>query len=162
MNQPSRQAGFTLMEMLIAIAIVAILTSLALPSFSGMLDRQRVQGAAENLFADMQYAKSQAIKCALSMDVIATAGPPWSYCIATNGSNCAAAATTNCAIPGVWKTVAGTDYVNVTLGANASVTFDALRGGCAGASCGVAITFTGSSGATRSVTVSAMGHISLQ
>lgn len=162
MNRPSRQNGISLMEVLIAIAIVAILASIALPSFTAMLDRQRVRGAAENLFADLQYAKTQAVKCSRSMDLIATAGPPWSYCIATSGSNCAAAATTDCATAGVWKAASGADFSNVTLNANASVTFDALRGGCAGADCDTAMTFTGSSGATNSVTVSTLGRVELQ
>lgn len=153
MKKFSRQAGFTLMEMLIAIAIVAILIALALPSFSGMMDRQRVRGAAENLYADMQYAKGESIKRNVSVSVVATAGPPWSYCVTI--SNCATAAD-------VLKNVSGADFANVTLGADASVTFDALRGGCAGADCGVAVTFTGSSGATHSVTVSTLGHINLQ
>ncbi|WP_054772892.1 pilus assembly FimT family protein [Methylogaea oryzae] len=128
MKTPFRQAGFTLMEMLIAIAIVAILVSMALPSFNSMLDRQRVRGAAENLFADLQFAKTQAIKCSRSMDLIAATGSPWSYCVATNGSNCAAAATSDCATAGVWKATSGADFTHVTLNANASVTFDALRG----------------------------------
>ena len=41
--------GFTLLELLIVMAIVAIVATLAAPSFNGVLERQRVRTVADML-----------------------------------------------------------------------------------------------------------------
>lgn len=153
MKTRSGQVGISLIELIITIVVISILAVVAMPSFLASIDRQRVRGATEGLFGDMQYAKSEAIKRGANISVITTGGGPWSYCVTR--TDCATAAD-------VLKTVTGTDYKNVSLGASVTVTFDALRGGCSGAGCDTAITFTGSSGATSSVTVSGMGRVRLQ
>lgn len=54
--------GFTLLEMLIAIAIVAVLAALALPSFSTMISTQRLKTASYDLQTALWLAKSEAVK----------------------------------------------------------------------------------------------------
>jgi prepilin-type N-terminal cleavage/methylation domain-containing protein len=49
--------GFTLMEMLIVIAIIAILVAIAIPTFSGALDRARYSADLAN--ARAWYAEQQ-------------------------------------------------------------------------------------------------------
>lgn len=43
--------GFTLMEMLIVVAIIAILVAIAIPTFAGSLDRARVSADSANIRA---------------------------------------------------------------------------------------------------------------
>ena len=57
-----RQLGFSLIELLITVAIAAILLSLAAPNFREMLVKRSVQAAAETLASDMRYARSEALK----------------------------------------------------------------------------------------------------
>lgn len=57
-----RQSGFTLVELLITVAIAAILLSLAAPNFREMLVKRSVQAAAETLASDMRFARSEALK----------------------------------------------------------------------------------------------------
>lgn len=53
--------GFTLIELMIVIALVAIVATLAAPSFTNMLARKRVEGVTAELATDFQYAKSEAV-----------------------------------------------------------------------------------------------------
>lgn len=57
-----RVNGFTLVELLIGLSLMAILMALAAPSFSGMLVNWKVRGMAENVSAALQLARAEAIK----------------------------------------------------------------------------------------------------
>ena len=54
--------GFTTIELIITLAVAAILFAIALPSFQNMISDQRVQAASSNLYASLIYARSEAIK----------------------------------------------------------------------------------------------------
>jgi type IV fimbrial biogenesis protein FimT len=55
-------AGFTLVELMIVVAVVAILLSLAAPAFSGMVSSVRLSSASNSLFSSLLLARSEAIK----------------------------------------------------------------------------------------------------
>ena len=52
--------GFTLVELMIVVALVAILLALAAPSFRETIARNRLEGVAGELSTDFQYARSEA------------------------------------------------------------------------------------------------------
>lgn len=52
--------GFTLAELIVTIAIAAILVSMAAPNFSDVLAEQRVRAAAADLAGDLSYARIEA------------------------------------------------------------------------------------------------------
>jgi type IV fimbrial biogenesis protein FimT len=54
--------GFNVLELVIAIAITAILASVALPSFISWQRSHRLSGAATNLMADLEAAKMRAVR----------------------------------------------------------------------------------------------------
>ena len=54
--------GFTLMEVMVVIAIVAVLAGLAAPSFSATIERWRVRQAVETMTNTLYYARSEAVK----------------------------------------------------------------------------------------------------
>lgn len=56
-----RSRGFTLIELMTTISILAILTMVAMPSFRGFVANQRVRNASFDLMAALTLARSQAI-----------------------------------------------------------------------------------------------------
>lgn len=61
-NDVKGQAGFSLVEAMIVVAILAILTSVALPSFSSLIANQRANVAASDLHIALIKTRSEAIK----------------------------------------------------------------------------------------------------
>lgn len=56
------QKGFTAIELMVVVSIVAILTALAAPSFTPLFERWRVRSAADELTSTIYYVRSEAIK----------------------------------------------------------------------------------------------------
>ncbi len=79
----SVESGYTLLEMLTVLGIVAILGSIAIPSFKYVTTSNRIATEVNGLLGDMQYARSEAIKEGLSITV----------CQSTNGTNCTGSAS---------------------------------------------------------------------
>ncbi len=71
--------GFTIIELMITIAVIAILAAIALPSFADMLERNRIKSAAESVKAEFQYARSEAVKqsCEDGTTLSFTDGAAW-------------------------------------------------------------------------------------
>ncbi len=55
------QMGFSLVEMLIALAIVTILSAIAIPMFSGFVDNRDLKSAARDIAGDIFETKQRAI-----------------------------------------------------------------------------------------------------
>jgi len=55
-------SGFTLVELLTVITIVAILMALGVPSYQYVTNANRISSEVNGLLGDMQYARSEAIK----------------------------------------------------------------------------------------------------
>lgn len=56
------QSGFTLVEVMVTVILIAILASLAAPSFQSTVARFRVRTAAESLMSGLQLARSEALR----------------------------------------------------------------------------------------------------
>lgn len=57
-----KTTGFTLVELLVAIAIVAVLATLAAPSFVRLIQSNTITSNVNNFLADLRYARSEAIR----------------------------------------------------------------------------------------------------
>lgn len=61
-SNQSHLRGFTLIEVMVVVSILAILIALAAPSFTPMIERWRVRQSVEQLQSTLYYARSEAIK----------------------------------------------------------------------------------------------------
>ena len=75
---PKRAAGVTLLELMVVVAVAAVLLGIAVPSFVGMTQTNRVAGEINALSGDLQFARAEAIK----------EGLPVTICTSSNGSSC--------------------------------------------------------------------------
>jgi prepilin-type N-terminal cleavage/methylation domain-containing protein len=80
-----RKGGFTLIELLIVIAIAAILAAVAVPSFRTMNRNMAVRGAADELVADIQFARSEAVRTNRVVSLLLN-GRTWQIFIDSNGN----------------------------------------------------------------------------
>jgi len=57
-----KSPGFTVVELLVAVAIIALASAMAVPNFINWLPDYRLRSAAGDLFSNFQKAKLTAIK----------------------------------------------------------------------------------------------------
>jgi prepilin-type N-terminal cleavage/methylation domain-containing protein len=57
-----KENGFTMMELMVVVALLATLTAIAIPSFISRNSQSKLIGAANNLRGDLQMAKSRAMR----------------------------------------------------------------------------------------------------
>lgn len=122
-----KNRGFTLLELMIAIAIVGIITSIAVPSFQNTLERNGLKEAAESLKSDLMFARTEAIKRSTDLNVsIDINGTSWCYGIDDDATSCDCTSSGSCAI----KTVNGSQFqdTSLTAGTDIDVTFQFRRG----------------------------------
>jgi len=103
------QKALTLIEVMISIALLGILLGIAVPSYQQMIVRNRLKGATESLYADLQFARSEAIKRNQEMFVSFATAAPWCYGIDdTAACNCKTA--NDCQVAGQTRVITGADY----------------------------------------------------
>lgn len=57
-----RRTGFTLIETIVVVAIIGVMSAIAIPQMGTLMDRYRLDGAARLIWADLQNARMTAIK----------------------------------------------------------------------------------------------------
>lgn len=70
---PLSVAGFTLIELMLVVAIAAVLAIIAIPGFKSLTQSQQVKNASFDLYSSLNLARSEAIK--RNSDVVLTFQP---------------------------------------------------------------------------------------
>lgn len=74
--------GYTLMELLVVLAIIGILGAVAVPAFSQQIKQSRLTNTAIQLHSTYKFARSEAAKREKKIDLIAT-GTGWEVTMGT-------------------------------------------------------------------------------
>lgn len=164
MRYPAHHRGFTLIEMIVTVSVLAILLTVAVPSFKDMVDKRRLVGAAEQFYGDLQAARFEAIKLNKTVAVFFTnsGSTNWCYGMADSISaacDCTASVTTTqCKVGGMPKVMGNSGFRGVTLTVsgytNSRICVDSRRGkffsksDCTSDDMGN-VTFSSSSGSIR-------------
>ncbi len=151
-----RAAGFSLVELLIAIAIMGVLLSLGIPAFTTYINNAKLRATAQSFLAGVQQARSEAVRRNARVDFVLTNGDFAGAAFATvaastsgqnwfirtsdlanfvegkygvEGSGRAAGATSPVQVAGTVSTVTFGGLGSTTLGAAATFSFSNPTGG---------------------------------
>ncbi|MBP6901270.1 MAG: prepilin-type N-terminal cleavage/methylation domain-containing protein [Burkholderiaceae bacterium] len=80
-----RRAGLTLIELMIALAVLALLVAASVPGFQSIVGRHRLQAAAQHLRADLALARQLAMDRATDVHLSFHPGPQWCYVLSLGG-----------------------------------------------------------------------------
>lgn len=166
-NTHAKPLGFTLIELMVVVALAAILIAVVVPSFSSFLGKRRIEGIASELTTDLQYARSEAV--ARNANVSMTFG---TNCYVIHLSSATSASCTQAGGASVTPSTALMKSVEVASGTPVSVTrgaslglftFEPVLGSAAndvGASPGIVeVTGTGSPAWKLQLRVSTQGRV---
>ncbi len=80
MHSKRHSHGFTLLELMITLAIAALLVTIVIPGFNGLIKKNRISTYANNLVTSLALARSEAVK----------RGTIVSLCASNTGNDCTA------------------------------------------------------------------------
>ena len=143
-----QSSGFTIIELMIVMVIVAVGVSLAVPTFRSVTEKRQLTSAAESVAAFMTLAQSAAVKYDqdVNINLQRTGFNTWCVGAKLGATNCDCTETSPsaadfCEINGVPRRIQQSDVipnagyqllqaiqVNGTASADSNITFDPVRG----------------------------------
>jgi prepilin-type N-terminal cleavage/methylation domain-containing protein len=138
----ARSRGFTLVELMIVVAIVITLIVIAVPNFAKMIDRSRLRGAADAIVSLISSARTSGVQRNRNV-VVSFAGTAPAWCAGANGqadaatagnalsagTDCDCTTGSNCAVGTQQMALSSSDYSSVTLGTYSSFSGVCTRSG---------------------------------
>ncbi|MBW2568664.1 MAG: GspH/FimT family pseudopilin [Deltaproteobacteria bacterium] len=134
--------GFTLIELIVIIAIMSVLAGIAVPSFLSYMPKHRLNGAARQVMGDLMAARMKAVKENTTVTVARVSDHE--YKISTAGGE---EKTVN-----IWS-----NYHDVTIGSFTDISFYSR-----GTAWGATITLTNVAGSTKDVKVHLTGRVKIE
>lgn len=162
--------GFTLIELMVTVAVLAVLAAVATPAFNDFFQRYRLRGAADDVVSLLASARAEAVARNRDVAIVFT-GSDAAWCVgATAGTDPAAgqavsaiptcSCTGDCRIGGRVMERAGGDYRGVAMtNVPANFVFDRRTGAVQPINANAVATFRSPNGAySLSLQVSPLGR----
>jgi type IV fimbrial biogenesis protein FimT len=156
-------AGFTVIELLVTVTVVAVLLAIGVPSFVASINKARLVGATHNVASDLRLAHIEATKRHRQIFVTfqGSGTSTWCYGLSeVDECDCNNPALDDstynpCRVSGIQKVTTSADFKNITLTRSADFSISPLRGTVNAGQ----VTLTLSDGRITRVKVSNMGRV---
>ncbi|MGJ8693702.1 MAG: pilus assembly FimT family protein [Thalassotalea sp.] len=155
----SKYKGFTLIELMVVVALVGIFATIAIPSFLESFERKRLESVGDNTNYFFKLARSEAAKKNRDILIYITKSSATSWCIGMSGDDedgdnisdeCDCTSSTKlCTVDEIERVISSTDYKDVSFD---SLTFNDNKvsiGSTRGRSDAGQLNFSVSSGGTK-------------
>ena len=160
----TRPAGLTLLEVMIGLVILVILGSMAVPSFSAMVQHRRLLAVARQMAADLGESRQEAMRLGQTVQLVfsaETAAGRWCYGVVVGADDvvpgfCAAATPRG---PRLLKRVVASDHPGVAV-VRAQTIAVAANGAAAGRDA-PSVAFGNNAGEQLQVRLNRMGRASV-
>ena len=86
----NKSLGFSLIELLIGMTIMAVVIAIGMPSYSAWIQNTRIRTAAESIQNGLQVARAEAVKRNVSVQFVLSDGAAWLVGCETVNSTCPA------------------------------------------------------------------------
>lgn len=85
---PNRQSGFTLIEIMIGLAVLGLLSVLAVPAYQHWVRNTQIRNGTEGLLNGMQLARAEAVRLNAQVQLVVGPGPGtgWTVSNAVTGT----------------------------------------------------------------------------
>ncbi len=181
-NSRQRLSGFSLLELMVTLSVLAVISVIAAPSFTNFFDKRRVIDAAEDMYSNLQMARTEAITRNKAVHVYYNmAANTWQYAVSestacvpsqsdvTQANACYLIVDdgdgiTTQVTDRVMHRYTNTDYQNVSLAGGflpGPVTFDPIRGTTNVTNANAHFTFTSAGGKKLRIKIGLLGQIRL-
>lgn len=127
-----KTVGFTLLELLITVAIVTIILVSGVPATINLIEQKRFEFAVQNSYFLLMKGKAQAVSLNRDVTVQFNSVSPWCIGLSDSGP-CDCKALSSCTVNGVTEVLNAEDFPGITMqdvdfNGGASFVFDGVRG----------------------------------
>jgi len=158
--------GFTLLELMLTVAVLAILMAIGGPSMLRAAEKRRTIAAAEQIYGELQLARSESVARSAQIFANVVGGAGWAIGISNNSACDPSDNMPACTLPEVTgggditHLFSAADFQNIAVATTSNqITFSPQRATATSAT--ITVTSTGNVGYTMRVVVGVLGQISM-
>jgi prepilin-type N-terminal cleavage/methylation domain-containing protein len=163
----NRPNGFTLIEILVTIIILALLVGFAIPSYRDFMDQKRLRSATEDLYNFIKTSQSRGLNLPSSYYMSFQTGTSWCYGL-SDTSTCDCTSPTSCTVAGIGTRTQSSDYSGQAItvavtgfngsGGSPYILFEGRRGTIAATG---TVTFTSALGLSTTIRANQQGLVTI-